>query len=65
MENKDSENEEEKKEDFTEENVREILDLEFDTLEEWYDTELEGLREDYRKTFSNFNVPIPSNDPMK
>ena len=58
MEDNDKEiNEEEtnQKTEINEETVRDILDMEFDTLEEWSENELERVRDETSKIFKNFN----------
>ena len=62
MEDNDKEiNEEEtnQKTEINEETVRDILDMEFDTLEEWSENELERVRDETSKIFKNFNPPLP------
>ena len=62
MEDNDKEiNEEEtnQKTEINEETVRDILDMEFDTLEEWSENELERVRDETSKIFKNFNPPHP------
>ena len=54
MEDNDKEiNEEEtnQKTEINEETVRDILDMEFDTLEEWSENELERVRDETSKIF--------------
>ena len=41
------------KEEFDDEKVREIIEMEFDSLEEWKDVELTKLREDYKNKINN------------
>ena len=67
MEDNDKEvNEEEtnQKTEINEETVRDILDMEFDTLEEWSENELERVREETSKIFKNFNPPLPDTKPQ-
>lgn len=51
------------KAEIIEEMVKDILDMEFDTLEEWADIELNKVRDVSKKIFMNFNLPIPTNKP--
>ena len=67
MEDNDKEvNEEEtnQKTEINEETVRDILDMEFDTLEEWSENELERVRDETSKIFKNFNPPLPDARPQ-
>ena len=67
MEDNDKEiNEEEtnQKTEINEETVRDILDMEFDTLEEWSENELERVRDETSKIFKNFNPLLPDARPQ-
>ena len=67
MEDNDKEiNEEEtnQKTEINEETVRDILDMEFDTLEEWSENELERVRDETSKIFKNFNPPLSNARPQ-
>ena len=67
MEDNDKEiNEEEtnQKTEINEETVRDILDMEFDTLEEWSENELERVRDETSKIFKNFKPPLPDARPQ-
>ena len=44
--------------------MRDILDMEFDTLEEWSENELERVRDETSKIFKNFNPPLPDSKPQ-
>ena len=46
------------KEEFDDEKVREIIEMEFDSLEEWKDVELTKLREDYKNKVYNMNITL-------
>ena len=38
--------------------------MEFDTLEEWSENELERVRDETSKIFKNFNPPLPDARPQ-
>lgn len=46
------------REEFDEEKVREIIEMEFDSLEEWKDVELERVRQEFRNKIYDVNVPL-------
>jgi hypothetical protein len=49
------------KEEFDDEKVREIIEMEFDSLEEWKDVELTKLREDYKNKVYSMNITLDKN----
>lgn len=59
----DNDDEGNTKAEINEEMVKDILDMEFDTLEEWADIELNKVRDVSKKIFMNFNLPVPTNKP--
>ena len=54
-----------KKTEINETTVREILDIEFDALEEWVETELDKIKNKCIDDFNNFNITFPSNKPIQ
>ena len=54
-----------KKAEINETTVREILDMEFDALEEWVETELDKIKNQCIDDFNNFHISIPSNKQIK
>ena len=61
---KEVEDDNNQKTEINEETVRDILDMEFDTLEEWSENELERVRDETSKIFKNFNPPLPDSKPQ-
>ena len=54
-----------KKAEINETTVREILDMEFDALEEWVETELDKIKNQCIDDFNNFHISIPSNKQIQ
>ena len=54
-----------KKTKINETTVREILDMEFDALEEWVETELDKIKNKCIDDFNNFNITFPSNKTIQ
>ena len=54
-----------KKAEINETTVREILDMEFDALEEWFETELDKIKNQCIDDFNNFHISIPSNKQIQ
>jgi len=57
------ENSKKEKQEINETAVREILDLEFDALEEWVETELDKIKNKCIDDFNGFKITFPSNKP--
>ena len=54
-----------KKAEINEKTEREILDMEFDALEEWVETELDKIKNQCIDDFNNFHISIPSNKQIQ
>ncbi len=54
-----------KNQEINEMTVREILDMEFDSLEEWVETELDKIKNKCIDDFNNFNITLPSNKTIQ
>ena len=54
-----------KKAEINETTLREILDMEFDALEEWVETELDKIKNQCIDDFNNFHISIPSNKQIQ
>ena len=50
-----------KNQEINEMTVREILDMEFDSLEEWVETELDKIKNKCIDDFNGFNITFPLN----
>ena len=53
-----------KNQEINEMTVREILDMEFDSLEEWVEIELDKIKNKCIDDFNGFNITFPLKKPI-